>query len=60
MRICENGITRDMTTDEIAKYEEMQKEMNNRPKSQFDLIQEEQERQAQALEELIMMTLGGE
>ena len=36
-----------------------QQEQTEQSKTQLDLIQEEQERQAQAIEELIMMTLGG-
>lgn len=58
-RVCENGIYRDATQQEIEELEKMQREETEQPKSQLDLIQEEQERQAQAIEELIMMTLGG-
>lgn len=57
--VYENGILRKMTMEEMKEFEEMQQEIIEQPKSQLDLIQEEQERQAQAIEELIMMTLGG-
>ena len=59
-KVYENGVIRDMTEKEIKEFNEIQKEIVEQPKSQLDLIQEEQERQAQAIEELIMITLGGD
>lgn len=59
-RILDNDIYRDATQEEIEEFEKIQQqEQTEQPKTQLDLIQEEQERQAQAIEELIMMTLGG-
>lgn len=57
--VYENGILRKMTMEEMKEFEEMQQEIIEQPKSQLDLIQEEQERQAQAIQDLIIMTLGG-
>ena len=57
--VYENGILRRMTMEEMKEFEEMQQEIIERPKSQLDLIQEEQERQAQAIQDLIMLTLEG-
>lgn len=64
-RVCENGIYRDATQEEIEELEKMQQESQNRTQELTleDKIQantEELERQAQAIEDLIMMTLGGE
>lgn len=59
-KIYENGNVRDMTSEEFKEFEKMQQEeLTEQPKTQLDLIQEEQERQSQAIEELIMITLGG-
>lgn len=57
--VYENGILREMTMEEMKEFEEMQQKIIEQPKSQLDLIQEEQERQAQAIQDLILMTLGG-
>ncbi len=57
--VYENGILREMTMEEMKEFEEMQQKIIEQPKSQLDLIQEEQERQAQAIQDLIIMTLGG-
>lgn len=57
--VYENGILREMTMEEMKEFEEMQQEIIEQPKSQLDLIQEEQERQAQAIQDLIMLTLEG-
>ena len=61
-RIYDNGTYRDMTTEEIEEIEKMQQESQNQvqEKTDMELVQEEIERQAQAIEDLIMMTLGGE
>jgi hypothetical protein len=59
MKIYENGIIREMTTEELIFFKELQENTIEQPKSQLDLMQEEQERQAQAIQDLIMLTLEG-
>lgn len=59
MKIYENGIIREMTTEELNFFKELQENTIEQPKSQLDLMQEEQERQAQAIQDLIMLTLEG-
>lgn len=59
MKIYENGIIREMTTEELNFFKELQENTIEQSKSQLDLIQEEQERQAQAIQDLIMLTLEG-
>lgn len=59
MKIYENGIIREMTTEELNFFKELQENTIEQPKSQLDLMQEEQERQAQAIQDLIMLALEG-
>lgn len=64
-KICENGVIRDMTQEEIEELEKMQQESQNQVQEptleeKIQANTEELERQAQAIEDLIMMTLGGE
>lgn len=59
MKIYENGIIREMTTEELNFFKELQENTIEQSKSQLDLMQEEQERQAQAIQDLIILTLEG-
>ena len=57
-RICDNGVYRDMTTEELQELEKMQQE--NQEQTQEKTPEERLEMVENAIQDLILIQMGGE